>query len=365
MSFPDLTITSLETINAFDVVSGTYKFTLDELQSVSIAQTQDKVDMTGKGGRKLNSLKRNKAVTISGANGMVSGGLLEMQTGGTFAGGTYQEESITPTFSTLSNASIYLGTISTGQSQYKIFYATCDADTEYTIKGNNTAVWSGWTKVTPANSVTVYDYSNAGGAHTFTTGADAAYIVACVSSSVTSDKVLVSKTVDIGFEVAWTDYLTVDDGGGVTTTYKAVGTVGDEITDAYVRDSDGSAGTKLTVDEYDPDTGALSFNEELSEGDEVVVFYNRRVYANRLINYSDFFSGKATLYIDALAEDKCANIYRVQFFIPKADFNGEFTFDMGDNQTIHNFEAEALAGACGTEGQLWTYTVFGVDTEDA
>lgn len=48
MSFPDLTITSLETINAFDVVSGAYKFTLDELQSVSIAQTQDKVDMTGK-----------------------------------------------------------------------------------------------------------------------------------------------------------------------------------------------------------------------------------------------------------------------------------------------------------------------------
>ena len=62
MGFPDLTITSLETITAFNVTSGDYLFTLDELQNASIAQTQDKVDMTGKGGRKLNSLKRNKAL---------------------------------------------------------------------------------------------------------------------------------------------------------------------------------------------------------------------------------------------------------------------------------------------------------------
>lgn len=37
----DLTITSLETINAFDVVTGAYIFTLDELQNASIANTQE------------------------------------------------------------------------------------------------------------------------------------------------------------------------------------------------------------------------------------------------------------------------------------------------------------------------------------
>ena len=54
----------------------------------------------------------------------------------------------------------------------------------------------------------------------------------------------------------------------------------------------------------------------------------------------------------------------MQFYIPKADFSGEFTFDMGDNQTVHNFEADALGGACGTSGAFWTYTVFGANTAD-
>ena len=68
----DITITSLETITVFDVVTGNYKFTLDELQSATIAQGQEKVDITGKQGRKLSSLKRNKTLTVSGNNGMVS-----------------------------------------------------------------------------------------------------------------------------------------------------------------------------------------------------------------------------------------------------------------------------------------------------
>ena len=59
MNINDITITSLETINAFDIVTGAYKFTLDELQNATIAQTQEKTDITGKQGRKLNSLKKN------------------------------------------------------------------------------------------------------------------------------------------------------------------------------------------------------------------------------------------------------------------------------------------------------------------
>ena len=84
MNINDITITSLETINAFDIVTGAYKFTLDELQNATIAQTQEKTDITGKQGRKLNSLKKNKAVTVSGTNGLVSGGLLELQVGSEF-----------------------------------------------------------------------------------------------------------------------------------------------------------------------------------------------------------------------------------------------------------------------------------------
>ncbi len=257
----DITITSLETINAFDCVTGAYKFTLDELQSATIAQTEEKSEVTGKGGRKLSNIKRNKAVTVSGDSGLVSGGLLEIQTGGEFKNG-----------------------------------AT---------------------------------------------------------------------------EVMWTDYLTVS-GNAASTSYKAVGTTGAEIDALYVKNSNGTIDKELTQASaaadgkftYDPTKKALTFSG-IADGTEIVVFYKRKITADTLDNDSEVYSGKCALYIDALGEDKCANVYRIQFYIPKADFSGEFSFEMSDSQTVHSFEAEALAGACGAGGKLWTYTIFGEDTADA
>lgn len=262
MNINDITITSLETINAFDIVTGNYKFTLDELQNATIAQTQDTQEITGKGGRKLAKLKRNKAVTISGTNGMVSGGLLELQTGGTFE-----------------------------------------------------------------NKLT---------------------------------------------EVLWTDNIAVS-GGKAVTTYKAVGTIGAEIESLYIKNPNGTLGEALEQSDvaaegkfaYDPETKTITFAEGVADNTEVVVYYKRKIKADVLENESDTYSGKCALFIDALGEDKCANVYRIQFYIPKADFNGEFSFEMGDNQTVHAFDAEALSGACGANGQLWTYTIFGVNTADA
>lgn len=261
MNINDITITSLETITAFDIVTGNYKFTLDELQNATVAQSQESTEITGKAGRKLATLKRNKAVTISGTNGLVSGGLLEMQTGGTFE-----------------------------------------------------------------NKAT---------------------------------------------EVLWTDYLTVT-GGAAATAYKAVGTTGAEIEALYVKNADGTLGTALEQSDaaaagkftYTPGTKALAFHTDVADGTEIVVYYKRKIQADVLENESDSYSGKCALFIDALAEDKCANVYRIQFYIPKADFSGEFSFEMGDNQTVHAFEAEALAGACGAGGALWTYTIFGANAAD-
>ena len=261
MNVNDITITSLETINAFDLTTGAYKFTLDELQNTKIDQTESKTDITGKNGRKLTSLKRNKAVTVSGANGMVSGGLLELQTGGSFE-----------------------------------------------------------------NKAT---------------------------------------------EVLWTDYLTVSS-NKATTSYKAVGTTGAEIDAIYVKNNDGTLGNELVQSDttssgkfaYTPTTKELTFTG-IDDGTEIVVYYKRKIVADTLDNDSETHSGKCTLYIDALGEDKCGNVYRIQFYIPKADFSGEFSFEMSENQSVHSFSAEALSGACGIGGKLWTYTIFGEKTEDA
>lgn len=256
----DLALTSLETITAFDVVTGAYKFTLDELQKATIENNEEKTEITGKHGRKLSNLKRNKAVTITGANGLVSGGLLEVQTGGSFE-----------------------------------------------------------------NKVT---------------------------------------------EILWTDYLTVSN-NAATTSFKAIGTTGAEIESLYLKNSDETLGKKLEqasqadTDKfaYSPATKALTF-KDVPDGTEIVVYYKRKIKADVLDNDSDNYSDKCTLYIDAFAEDKCSNVYRIQIYIPKADFSGTFNLEIGDNQTVHSFEAEALAGACGAGGKMWTYTVFGANTED-
>lgn len=262
MNIADITITSVETITAFDVVTGAYLFTLDELQGVTITQSQEKTDITGKQGRKLATLKRNKAVTISGTNGMVSHGLMERQTGAAFE-----------------------------------------------------------------NKVT---------------------------------------------EAMWTDYLTVSD-AKATTSWKAVGTAGAEIVALYLKNTDGTLGTELeqaaTAAEgkfaYAPASKELSFHTDVADGTEIAVYYKRNITANVLNDESDVYSGKATLYVDALCEDKCANIYRLQIHIPKADFDGEFSFEMGDNQTVHEFSADALAGACGAGGQFFSYTLFLSTAKDA
>lgn len=254
----DLTITSLDTIKAYSI-AGKPRFILDELQEATIANTEEKVDITGKGGRKLNSLKRNKACTISGANGLLSAGMLEAQTGSKF-------------------------------------------------EHNDSAT------------------------------------------------------------VAWTDYLYAS-ANTVVLDYPAVGTAGAEIETVYVANNVGIASKVYEqgdavaegVFTYDPDTRTITFPEgAVEDGQQVVVFYTRTVEADVLVNQSDVYSEKLRLYVDGIAEDKCANQYHVQFYFPMADFNGNFDIALGGDQTVHNFEAESLSGSCGGAGQLWTYTVFGV-----
>lgn len=261
MNIADLAITSLETITAFDILTGNFMFALDELQNATISNTEEKQDITGKQGRKLTSLKRNKAATISGTNGLLSGGLLALQAG------TSIEDKAVP--------------------------------------------------------------------------------------------------------VMWIDYLTIKS-NKATTNYKAIGTAGAEIRSLYIRNADGTLGEAYTQNsevgakqfKYTPTSKELEF-QTVDDGTEIVVCYERKIQANTMENMSDKYSGKCSLYVDAMAEDRCGKVYRVQIHFPKADFSGEFSIEMGDNQAVHAFEAEALAGACGGSAALWTYTVFGADAEDA
>lgn len=269
----DITYTSLDTITAFDLITDEYLFTLDELQDATIANSEDKEDIVGKGGRKINSIKKNKAVTVSGNNGLISGGLLALQTGGEFV-----------------------------------------------------------------------DVEKA--------------------------------------PVKWAERLAITN-NEATTTYKAVGTTGNEIGYAYIQNTDNTSKEKLTQDAssasagkftYDPETKKITFFESAyTDGTVVLVYYMRNIPAHVVENRSDTYSKKCKLYIDATGEDQCGQIYHVQFLIPRADFSGTFDMQFGDTQSMHAFEASSLTGSgsgcgltsTGDAGSLWTYTVFANGVEDA
>lgn len=75
-----LIITEVAQITAFNN-AGELEFIMDEVQNGTIKNTQEKTDVTGRNGRKVASLKKNKAVTVSAANGVLVGGALAAQTG--------------------------------------------------------------------------------------------------------------------------------------------------------------------------------------------------------------------------------------------------------------------------------------------
>lgn len=263
----DLSITSFETVMGCNINGGAFRFMLDEMQNLTISNTQENTNLTGRGGRTIGMLKRNKAVNITGTNGMVSIGLVEVETGS-------------------------------------------KAETNV----------------------------------------------------VTTVKV--------------PDYIQVDSEGKLATTFVATGTAGNEIGELYVKDGAGVVVKTLTQAAtaaegkfaYDPTTKAITFaSGELKKGDNVTVYYKRKINADVVVkNISENYAEKLELYIDAIAEDKCKNQYRVQFFVPYADFTGNFDFAMGDSQTVQNFEATSLASACSIDGSslFWTLTVFGADAKD-
>lgn len=89
MNIDKFTITSYDQITGFDRLNGSLEMILDELSDFTLSQEEEKVEITGKGGRLIGSLKKNKKVTGKGTNGMLSGGALVAMLGADIDDGEY------------------------------------------------------------------------------------------------------------------------------------------------------------------------------------------------------------------------------------------------------------------------------------
>lgn len=81
-------LTSLDQLTCFNNANE-LELIMDELQDSTISNTQDNADITGKNGSMIGTIKRNKAVTVSGNNGLIVGGGLAVQTGSDIETGSY------------------------------------------------------------------------------------------------------------------------------------------------------------------------------------------------------------------------------------------------------------------------------------
>lgn len=89
MNIDRFTITSYDQIIGFDRTNGNLELIMDELNDFTLNHEEEKTDIAGKGGRTISSLKKNKKVTGSGTNGMLSGGTLAAMLGAEIEDGEY------------------------------------------------------------------------------------------------------------------------------------------------------------------------------------------------------------------------------------------------------------------------------------
>lgn len=252
-----LSITEIDQITCFNNANE-LEFIMDEIQEGAINNTQEKSDITGRGGRKIGSLKKNKGVTISATNGLLVGGALAAQTGTNVEQGSFNVRK-----------------------------------TEIVAVNSNEATLTG----TP------------------------------------------------------------------------VGTTGAEIGYAYIKNANGSLGKKFSQDATASATGKFAYNTgdkkltffagDITDGTEVVVFYDEEVTSAKISNDSEKYSKVLKMYIDVTCQDNCDNQYHGQFVINRADFNGEFDLSMGGDPTVHAIEAESLAGGCSGSTNLWDFIIYG------
>lgn len=260
MNIDKFTITSYDQILGFDRTNGNLDMILDELNDFTLSHEEEKVDIAGKGGRTISSLKKNKKVTGKGTNGMLSGGALAAMLGAEIEDG------------------------------------------EYIIR--------------------------------------------------------------------YTDPIVVSANSG-TTKETAIGTVGNEIGTIYVRDANNayiSGGKKLIQTSAEPATGEFSYNPEtktitffegdISDGTEVIAFYDTKVTGKKISNDADNYSKTLAVFIDVTCQDGCDNLFHGQFIIERADFTGTFDITGGSDPATQGFEFTSLPNLCTGKSDLWDFIIF-------
>lgn len=154
------------------------------------------------------------------------------------------------------------------------------------------------------------------------------------------------------------------------TSFTAVGDTGKEIIEMRKVEANGALGASYTQGTsasatkftYDPLTKTLGLPTGLTTESDVTiaVFYDYETQGTTVSNLSDVFGKTLAVYIDCIGTDVCDNEYKCQFIIPRGQFSGNFSIEMGGDQTVEDFEINTLVDTCaGTaQGTLFDFIVY-------
>ncbi|MCM1167425.1 MAG: hypothetical protein NC299_18560 [Lachnospiraceae bacterium] len=255
----DYTLTEVTRFEAYTRGDGWLDFLMDEMDSLTIDHSQEESDITGKGGRVIGKKKKNKSVSVSGTNGLISEGMLKAQTGGE-------------------------------------------------IKSGNMTVKKSETKKISANMTVIIDETPVGAA---------------------------------GQEIGKIQLLGT--AGAVVKSY-AQGVVASDEKFAF-----------------DPATKTITLPTDtvIEAGMNIRYAYNRTYRGTSVNNPSDKYSEVREVWFHGYGTDKCDNKIAYAWYFPRADISGEFSVDLGGDQTMHNFSFQALPDLCSElEDDLYTLYIY-------
>lgn len=155
---------------------------------------------------------------------------------------------------------------------------------------------------------------------------------------VVSGTTLITDAVATGTEGSEIGYIKELAANGAVTNVYEQSTVADETHFAY------SATTKTITLPVKASKGVIA------DGTKVVYAYEREVEATKITNPSDKFSEVREVWVHCFGTDACDNEYYIAIRIPRADFSGEFSINIGGDQTVQNFSFDAMADLCNPVG---------------
>ena len=157
--------------------------------------------------------------------------------------------------------------------------------------------------------------------------------------------------------------LKVVSGETLVTDAKAVGAVGAEI--GYIKELAANGAVVATYEQgvtadathfaYEPSSKTITLpNTEhtpvIADGTKILYAYERTVEGTKVTNPSDKFSEVREVWIHCFGTDACDNEYYAAIYIPRADFSGEFSINIGGDQTVHNFSLDGMTDLCNPSG---------------